>query len=187
MMFAIFMNFFIVFMQLDAKRPVVSPEQFIARMEQAGFVVEDRTYLQEMAVTHLVANNGPFEIEYMLHETIADARYTFSRLGGSITLGTTIRTNLFSQFIPDESFLSITRTHNIVVFMNAPLEYFMEANAAFFAATVYSTNVVSQIPETSLMAYVLVAIAVVLYATYSLHKWRRSVKDESQLTKGDCL
>jgi len=65
---------------LDTFEPVVSAEEFTSIMEEAGYNVEEMAHPFEQVEVYLVADCGAFEVEYLTHETIAEARLTFAQL-----------------------------------------------------------------------------------------------------------
>jgi hypothetical protein len=71
---------FLFAMVFEAVRPALSSDEFISRMEDAGYIVESREPQSEQATVHLIANTGEFYVEFMVYETMAGARYTFEQL-----------------------------------------------------------------------------------------------------------
>jgi len=60
--------------------PIVSADEFIFRIEEAGYIVEEKTHSLEQVTVYLIAYCGAFDVEYMVHETVADARFVFGQL-----------------------------------------------------------------------------------------------------------
>ena len=71
---------FLIGILAESFRNVVSAEEFTTLMEEAGYSVEERTHPSEQVKTYLLADCGAFYVEFLMHETMADARHTFAQL-----------------------------------------------------------------------------------------------------------
>jgi len=124
-------TFFLVLlfaMLLEFFKPIVSPEDFTSRMEEAGHTVEERTPPFEQIEIYLVADCGAFYVEYMVHRTMADARLTFSQLRSDLeqleqlwdivvhTYSSSGFNSHYEQFTSDGQVAKMTRVRNTIIF-----------------------------------------------------------------------
>ena len=122
---------FLVAILLESGRPIVSAEEFTSRMEEAGYAVEDKTHLLEQVEVYLVADCGVFYVEFMVHETMADARLTFRRLRSDLeqvgdilafTWSSSGFNSWYSQITSDRQIGRIIRVRNTIIFVSTTEE-----------------------------------------------------------------
>jgi len=126
---------FLIGILLDSFRPIVSPEEFTFRMEEAGYIVEERTMLEQVEI-HLVANCGAFYVELMVHETMADARRTFGQLRSDLeqleqrwdivvhTGSSSGFNSWYEQITSDGQIARMIRVRNTIIFVSTTTEYY---------------------------------------------------------------
>jgi len=122
---------FLVAILLEAGRSIISSEEFTSRMEEAGYTVEDRTHLLEHVHAYLVADCGAFYVEFMVHETMADARLTFRRIRSDLeqvgdilafTWSSSGFNSWYSQITYDRQIGQIIRVRNTIIFVSTTEE-----------------------------------------------------------------
>jgi len=131
---------FLLEILLDSLRPVVSPEEFTSRMEEAGYIVKERPHPFEQVEVYLVADCGTFYVEFMVHKTMADARLTFSQLRSDLeqleqlwdivvhNWSSSGFNSWYGQFTSDGQYARMIRIRNTIIFVNT-----IEENAAHVA------------------------------------------------------
>ncbi|MCL2854895.1 MAG: hypothetical protein FWE21_04680 [Defluviitaleaceae bacterium] len=127
---------FLIGISLEFFRPIVSPEEFVARMKEAGYAVEERVPAPEQIKTHLVADCDVFYVEFMVHETMADARRTFARLRNDLeqleqqrsivvyTWSSSGFNSWYGQITSDGQVARMTRVRNTIIFVSTIEEHY---------------------------------------------------------------
>jgi len=109
----------------------VSPAEFTHRMEEAGYSVEERASPFEQVALYLVADCGAFYVEFMRHETMADARFTFGKLRSDFErLGDTLALawsssgfiSEYSRQNSDGQWAMMVRVRNTIIFVSTTHE-----------------------------------------------------------------
>jgi len=122
----------LVALLLEARSRPLSTEEFILRMEEAGFGIEDRTYLFEQLETYLVAEHESFYIEFMVHETTSDARSSFNQIRSELeNLAEVVAffwnssgfSSSYTQITSDGQYASMRRVRNTIIFINTTTDY----------------------------------------------------------------
>ena len=137
---SIFCASFLVWILLESQRTVVSPEEFISRMEEAGYTVEKEIHLFEQVEVYLIADCGVFYIEFMTHKSMADARLTFDRLRSDLeqleqlwdvvvhTWSSTGFNSWYEQRTSDGQYARLIRIRDTIIFVST-----IEENASHVA------------------------------------------------------
>lgn len=121
---------------LESFRTIVSTEEFTARMEEAGHTVEERTPPFEQISVYLVADCGAFYVEFLVHETTADARLTFGQLRSDLeqleqvwdivvhTWSSSGFSSWYHQITSDGQIARMTRVRNTIIFVSTTEEHY---------------------------------------------------------------
>jgi len=116
---------------LESFRTIVSPEEFTSRMEEAGYTVEEKTPPFEQVLIYLVADCDAFYVEFLVHETMADARLTFRQLRSDLeqvgdilafTWSSSGFNSWYSQITSDRQIGRIIRVRNTIIFVSTTEE-----------------------------------------------------------------
>ena len=117
-------------------RPIVSPDEFASCMKEAGYIVVEITPRFEQTETHLVADCGVFYVEFMMHDTIADARRTFALLRDDLeqleqqwdiivhTWSSSGFNSWYEQITSDGQVARMTRVRNTIIFASTTEEHY---------------------------------------------------------------
>ena len=117
---------------LESRRTPLSAEEFTFRMEEAGFIVEDKTSSFEKARVYLVVDHGALHIEFMVYETMAEARTAFREFRSDLEdLGEVIVfywtssgfNSWYEQNTTDGQYARMNRIRNTVILISTTTEY----------------------------------------------------------------
>jgi len=129
----------LIAMLLETFRPIISADEFISRMENAGYTVEEQAHLFEQVDIYLVADCGAFYVEFIGHDSIADARYTFSKLRSELeqleqNLDTVYYyawrssgfSSWYSQRTSDGQYARMIRIRSTIIFVSTAYEHYVD-------------------------------------------------------------
>jgi len=119
---------FLVAILADSFRTVVSAEEFTSLVEEAGYSVREKEHPSEQVEIYLIADCDTFYVEFLAHETMADARHTFGQIRddleqsqGLVAHGWSSSgfNSWYEQIAPDGQVARMVRIRSTIIFVNA--------------------------------------------------------------------
>ena len=121
-------------MLLEFLRAALPAQEFTSRMEEAGYVVEERVSSFEGVDVHLVADCDAFYVEFIVHESAEYARRTFRRIRSDLrelellwdivvsTWSSSYFNSWYEQVTSDGLYARMARIGNTIIFVSTVAE-----------------------------------------------------------------